>query len=362
MIRTVRVSLATALVALAFVHTAVRAQVDEAAVLRRLFASRDFAGERFGPARWLGAGGAYTTLERGASGGQDIVRYDAATGAREVLVSAAQLTPPGSVPLEVEGYSWSADEGRLLVFTNSKRVWRDNTRGDFWVLDRASGRLRRLGGGRAARSSLMFAKFSPDGGRVAYVRDGDVYVESLEDEGIVRLTNDGSPTLVNGTTDWVYEEEFGLRDAFRWSPDGLRIAYWQFDMTGVRDFLLINDTDSLYSFTIPIQYPKAGTTNSAVRAGIVLATGGPTTWIDLPGDAHNDYLPRMDWTDAAHLVLQRMNREQNTNHVMFADTAGALRTVFTDRDSTWLDVVEQIEWLDDDRFLWVSERDGWRHL
>jgi dipeptidyl-peptidase-4 len=249
---------------------AVRAQESDA-MLRRIFASSDFASQRFGPARWLGGGDAYTTVEPSATVQRalEIVRYDAATGRREVLVPASELVPAGSQqPLLIEDYHWSSDGSKLLIFTNSERVWRDNTRGDFWVLDRRAGRLRKLGGADAQPSTLMFAKFSPDGSRVGYVRDGDLYVESLADGAVARLTNDGSRTLVNGTTDWVYEEEFGLRDAFRWSPDGTHIAYWQFDMTGIRDFLLINDTDSLYSFTIPIQYPKAGTTNSAVRADV----------------------------------------------------------------------------------------------
>lgn len=327
--------------------------------LQRLFASADFSPERFGPARWLGSGDAYTTVERG-----EIVRYETTTGARSVLVPAAQLTPPGAQgSLPIADYAWSPDGSKLLVFTNTARVWRDETRGDYWVLDRNTGALRKLGGD-GPPSSLMFAKFSPDGERVAYVQQGDIYVERIADGNRTRLTSDASPTRVNGTTDWVYEEEFGLRDAFRWSPDGIRIAYWQFDMTGVRDFLLINNTDSLYSFTIPIQYPKAGTTNSAVRAGVVSAAGGETTWLDLPGDPRDDYLPRMEWAGARELVLQRMNRLQNTNRVMLADAAtGAVREVLVERDSAWLDAVDDLVWLEGGRrFLWVSERDGWRHL
>jgi dipeptidyl-peptidase 4 len=341
---------------------AVSAQ-DAPAMLRRIFASSDFAGQRFGPAHWLSDGAAYTTVEPAQGGGQDIVRYDAANGTRQVLVPTSQLTPAGGQPLAIEDYTWSTDGGRLLIFTNSERVWRDNTRGDYWVLDRTTGSLRKLGG-NAPASTLMFAKFSPDGGRVGYVREGDLYVESIADGSVVRLTADGSRTRVNGTTDWVYEEEFGLRDAFRWSPDGSRIAFWQFDMTGVRDFMLINDTDSLYSFTIPVQYPKAGTTNSAVRAAIVAAAGGPTTWIDLPGDPRNDYLPWMEWAGPDELLVQRINRLQNTNRVMLASAKdGSTRTLFIDRDSAWLDVVDDVTWLDSGRsFLWVSERDGWRHL
>ncbi|HSL69223.1 MAG TPA: S9 family peptidase, partial [Longimicrobiales bacterium] len=352
----------------AFASGAVAQQADLDAQLRRIFASRDFSGDRFGPARWLPGSEAYTTVERSATlrDASDIVRYDAAAGAREVLVPAGQLVPAGaSEPLEIADYAWSADGTKLLVFTNSERVWRDHTRGDYWVLDRSAGTLKKLGGPDAQPSTLMFAKFSPDGTRVGYVREGDLYVENLPEGRITRLTNDASRTRVNGTTDWVYEEEFFLRDAFRWSPDGTRIAYWQFDMTGVRDFLLINNTDSLYSFTIPVQYPKAGTTNSAVRAGVVSANGGATTWLQLPGDPRNDYLPRMEWAaNSRELVLQRMNRLQNTNRVLLADAnTGALREVLVERDSTWLDVVNDLTWLSSGaRFLWVSERDGWRHL
>ncbi len=337
------------------------------AMLQRLFASRDFAPQRFGPARWLENGAAYSTLERSAEakGGTDIVRYETATGQRSVLVSAARLVPAGATsPLEIDDYQWSPDGGKLLVFTNTQRVWRMNTRGDYWVLDLKSGALKKLGGDAPA-STLMFAKFSPDGTRVAYVRQGDLYVESLADGKITRLTSDASPTIVNGTTDWVYEEEFDLRDAFRWSPDGSKIAFWHFDMSGVRDFLLIDDTDSLYSFTVPVQYPKAGQTNSAVTAGVVSATGGSITWLKLPGDPRNDYLPRMEWADSRDLILQRINRRQDTDRVLVADAAtGEVRPVMTEHDSAWVDVVDDLTWLDaaHSTFLWTSERDGWRHL
>src|SRR5688500_17459234 len=310
-------------------QTAVDAQ------LRRIFASRDFASERFGPARWLD-GGSYTTLEPAANGqGTDIVKYDAASAQRAVLVSAAHINA-----LEISDYIWSADGSKLLIFTNTERVWRDETRGDYWVLDRTSGKLEKLGGPNAKPSTLMFAKFSPDSRRVGYVREGDIYVEDVATSNITRLTNTASRTIVNGTTDWVYEEEFYLRDAFEFSPDGSRVSYWQFDMSGVRDFLLINNTDSLYSFVTPVQYPKVGTTNSAVRVGTVSSSGGTTTWIKLPGDPRDDYVPRMDWVNARQLVIQRENRLQNTNRLLLAEAAtGDVRDIITERDSAWLDVV-----------------------
>ncbi|MSR06754.1 MAG: S9 family peptidase [Gemmatimonadetes bacterium] len=334
-------------------------------MVKRIFASRDFAPQRFGPARWLEEGTAYTTVEKSEANpdASDIVRYATASGERSIYISARQLVAAGATdPLEIEDYSWSADGKQALIFTNSERVWRQNTRGDFWVLDRVSGRLSKLGGDAPA-STLMYAKFSPQGDRVAYVRQGDIYVERVADGAITRITSGADSLHVHGMSDWVYEEEFDLRDGFRWSPDGTRIAYTDFDMTGVGTFVLINNTDSLYPQVIPIQYPKAGTTNSAVRIGVVSASGGPTVWIQTPGDARDNYIPRIEWAGPQELVIQRINRRQDTNLVLLADAAtGSVRTVMTEKDSAWVDVVDDLRWLEGGkRFLWVSERDGWRH-
>jgi dipeptidyl-peptidase-4 len=337
--------------------------------LDRIFSSDEFKPEQLGQVRWLPDQPAYLRLEADSGappGVRSLVRYDAASGKAEVLVPASRLIAPGdSTPLAIEDYELSPDGKRVLLFTNSKKVWRQNTRGDFYVLDLSSWTLRKLGGAAARPSTLMFAKFSPDGGRVAYVRENNLYVEDLGDRRIIQLTNDGSRTIINGTFDWVYEEELSLRDGFRWSPDGRRIAYWQLDASGVGDFLLIDNTDSLYSFTIPVQYPKAGTTNSAARVGVVSADGGPTVWLEVPGDPRNNYIARLEWAGSPdQVVLQHLNRRQNTNEVMLGDVAtGAVRTVLTERDSAWVDVVDDVRWVDRGRsFTWVSERDGWRHL
>ena len=336
--------------------------------LDRLFDSEEFAPDFLGAVRWIVGEAAYTKLEPDSATppGRALVRYDAASGRRDVWVPAARLVPPGdSLPLVVEDYALSPDRARLLLFTNSRKVWRQNTRGDFWTLDLATWRLRQLGGPDAAPSTLMFAKFSPDGGRVAYVREHNLYVERLGDGRITQLTRDGSRTIINGTFDWVYEEELNLRDGFRWSPDGRRIAFWQLDASGVRDFDLINDTDSLYSFVVPVQYPKAGTTNSAARAGVVSADGGEPVWLDLPGDPRNNYIARLEWAASSdELVLEHMNRAQNTIAVMLGDArSGRTRTVLTERDSAWVDVVDDLRWINGGKdFTWISERDGWRHL
>ena len=337
-----------------------------AAQLERIFAKKEFEAKKFGPSSWMDDGRAYTTVEPSLSdsSASDIVRYDTASGARRVLVPASALVPaPGQKPLAIDDYAWSKDGKRLLLFTNTKKVWRRNTRGDYWVLELSSGKLTKLGGGGEA-SSLMFAKFSPDGGRAAYVRANDLWVEDIGTGKITRLTFDGTSLIINGTSDWVYEEEFDVRDGFRWSPDGKSIAYWHFDTAHVGEFSLINDTDTNYPVVTKYQYPTAGTTNPAARIEVVSASGGTARGIALPGHPRETYVPRMEWAEGpTEVVIQQMDRLQNTNDVWLADPAtGLARKVFRDEDKAWVDVVDAWQWLPGNKeLLWVSERDGWRH-
>lgn len=353
---------------------------DSDKLLHRLYASSDFKVKNFGPARWLDGGDFYTTVEpsEACKDAKDIVRYETATGKREILVSATKLVSPGTKsPLAIEDYSWSKDKSRLLIYTHSAQVWRRNTRGDYWVLDLQSGALQKLGGDAPA-SSLMFAKFSPDGSKVAYVRANNIYVEDIASATILPLTSDGSATLINGTSDWVYEEELDLRDGFRWSPDGRHIAYWQFDTQGVQIFPLVYNLGGPreivngfpypglghYPSILDIPYPIPGTTNSSVRVGVVDVEGGGTRWMQVPGDPRENYIARMDWAENSNeLAIEHLNRLQNTSDVLIADSStGAVRSIFQDRDAAWVEVMPEITWLHNGAdFLWLSERDGWRH-
>ena len=211
----------------------------------------------------------------------------------------------------------------------------------------------------------MFAKFSPDASKVAYVSENNIYVEDLASQSVKQLTTDGSETIVNGTFDWVYEEEFACRDGFRWSPDGQYIAYWQSDTEGTGVFDMINNVDSLYPKILHFPYPKAGTTNSAVKVGYVSVNGGATTWIDIPGDPRNNYIPRMEFIpNSNELFIQQLNRPQNTNKVWIAKIGSSKpEHIFTDEDKAWVDTNDHIRWLKDNQyFTWESERSGWRHL
>ena len=332
----------------------------------RIFASEEFQDERIGNLVWSKLAASYFTLKKsdGANGAQNLIRVDAASGVEQVVVPASTFIPPGeSKPLTVDAFSFSADESKLLIFSNSRRVWRQNTRGDYWVLTIATGELKKLGG-EAKPSTLMFAKFSPDGSRVAYVRENNLYVQDVRDMSITALTTDGSAKLINGTADWVNEEELMIRDGYRWSPDGKLIAFWRFDTTGVEEFHLLDNTQGTYPRLTSFPYPKVGKTNSASQIGVVPAAGGDVRWLNVPGDPREHYLPQMEWApDGGHLLVQQMNRLQNVNRVMLWDVkTGAASTILTETDPAWLENENPVRWIEDGKALvWLSERDGWRH-
>ena len=335
----------------------------------RIFNSDEFNPKTVGGRRWTRSGDGFTRFEPSTTvqGGTDLVSYDVATNNRTVLISAEKLIPTGETkPLALQDFNWTTDNQKVLIYTNSKKVWRLNTRGDYWVLDLASGNLQKLGGAEAKPSTLMFAKFSPDGTRVGYVRENNIYVENLSDGKITAVTTDGSKTLVNGTSDWVNEEEFYLRDCWRWSPDSRSIAYWQFDTAGSKDFVLVDNTKELYPVLTFIPYPKAGTTNAAVRVGVIGADGGATKWMNTPGDLRQNYIAMMDWTDNSNeLIIQHLNRLQNTDQVMIADSkSGVVKTILTEKDDAWVDLLlPEMKWLENGKsFLWMSERSGWRQV
>ena len=342
------------------------AQEKASLTLADIYKNGTYQQKDFGPVRWMQDNKSYSTLESNAEiSGKDIVRYDAKSGKRSVLVSASQLVPDNEKsPLEIADYQWSADNNKLLVFTNTKKVWRYHTRGDYWVLDLKTDKLQQLGKS-LPESTLMFAKFSPDASKVGYVSELNIYVEDLSGQKILPVTTDGGGDIINGTFDWVYEEELSCRDGFRWSPDGEHIAYWQSDTKGVGTFYMIDNLDSIYSKPIPMPYPKVGTTLSAVKVGVVSATGGDTKWFDIPGDPRNNYLARMDFIpNSNEVMVQQLNRPQNTNKIWVGNiNSMAINNILTETDKAFLDIHDDIRWLDNETsFTWSSERDGWLHL
>jgi dipeptidyl-peptidase-4 len=334
--------------------------------LKRIFTDRDFSSKGFS-ARWFRDGNQYTYLKdaEGKDKGKDIRVYNVAESRDSVMVKASELFRPGTQKqIEIEDYSFSRDRSLVMIYTNSKRVWRRNSRGDYWVLDRSSGEFRKLGG-EAKASTLQFAKFSPDGKKVAYVRERNIYVEDLLDHSIRALTKTKSKDIINGTADWVYEEELGVRDGFRWSPGSDAIAYWQFDEKGVRKHTMIDNVSGLYPKLTIFGYPKVGQRNSACRVGVRSLSSEDTVWVKSSGDLRNNYIARMHWSErSGGLIIEQLDRAQETNTVMRVNVEdGSVSVILTERDEAWVDAHREMNWVGpDNRFTWISDRDGWRHV
>ncbi|MEJ5091645.1 prolyl oligopeptidase family serine peptidase [Sphingobacterium faecium] len=294
---------------------------------------------------------------------------------RTIFLPSAALVPKGqSAALKISDFSISPDKEHILLYTNSKRVWREETRGDYWVYQKKTNQLTQLGK-TFPPSQLMFAKFNPQGTKVAYVNKSNhnIYIEDLATGTIKQITKDGTDRIINGTFDWVYEEEFGCKDGFRWSPDGNAIAYWKLDASTIRNFLMINNTDSIYSYTIPIEYPKVGQAPSACSIWTYQLTTDATTPVHVPGDAIQHYIPRMEWSlDSKQIILQQLNRKQNESKIYLVDVANNThKNIYTETSDSWIDIKSRWnnndpsgwDWIQNGKaFIWVSEKDGWRKI
>ncbi|GGB28968.1 peptidase S9 [Mucilaginibacter rubeus] len=306
------------------------------------------------------------------TGGQIIMIDARDTSKKTVFITKEELTPAGKAPISVKRFTVSDDNKKVLINTNTKKVWRYDTRGDYWVYDSNTKKLWQLGKNLPA-SSLMFAKFSPDGSKAAYVSGHNIYMEDLADGSVKQLTTDGTQTLINGTFDWAYEEEFGCRDGFRWSPDSKSIAYWQLDASKIKTYLMLNTTDSVYPYVVPVEYPVAGEDPSSCKVGVVNTATGTTTWINVPGDAVQHYIPNMEWADNSNeVILEQLNRAQNESRVFIGNVSnGTTRVIREEHNDSWIDVKARVAggdpvgwgWIEKGKsFLWLSEKDGWRHL
>ena len=320
---------------------------------------------------WTNDGDSYFKLAT-----NQLVTYTLPNHEVKTVISKEQLTPAGkSEPIKVVHFSFSLDQEKVLLFTNTKKVWRLNTKGDYWVFNFKTNTLTQIGK-TLPSSSLMFAKFSPDGNTVAYVSENNLYSEDYASGNIQALTINGTVSLINGTFDWAYEEEFACRDGFRWSPDSKSIAYWQIDASSIKKFYMINNTDSIYSQLVPLEYPKVGESPSACRVGVVSLSDAKTTWLNVPGDASQNYLVRMEFIPTTNkLLIQQLNRKQNHSKLYIVDALkGSAKMIQEESDEAWVDLFQlgnpyEIDYTNNFSFLtetnsilWASEKDGWRHL
>ena len=365
-----------------FVAVPLAAQSAQPLTVEHIFRGRDFIAQGLPFVQWMRDGRSYLNVKTDI-GGTSLVKVDAVTGAESVLVPTGVLKDANGVAFDVEDVTLSADETKALVFHSSVRVWRTNTRGVYHVVDLATRSVTPLvatpslpaphsttgpsflatglASGASDPDLQMFARFSPDGNKVAYGRGNDLWVKDLGSGVELRLTSDGSDEIINGTTDWVYEEELGLREAFRWSPDSKRVAFWRFDQSMVPAYPIVDELGT-YPRVSTLRYPKAGEANARVTIRVVGADGSNPHALDVGPDT-GQYITRMEWLDADSISVLRVPRRQTSLDVMLVSaTTGTGRIITTDRDSAYVSPEgEPVVWLSDrQRFLLRSDRSGWQ--
>ncbi|NPA37024.1 MAG: S9 family peptidase [Chlorobi bacterium] len=308
----------------------------------------------------------YTTLENGSR----IVKYEYATGKETgTIVDLEELK---ECPIEsIQGYEFNNGETMVLVYTNRKGIYRHSFTADYYVIDIARKEISELmeGGGQ------MVASFSPDGDKVAFVKNNNIYLKKLRFNTVSAITKDGKKNkILNGIPDWVYEEEFSFNKAYEWSPDSKEIAYIKFDESKVKEysFPLYEASHpkmteySLYPGQYKYKYPKAGEDNSAVSVHVFNVKNRTTKKMDT-GNETDIYIPRIRWAmQPERLGIIKLNRHQNQLDLIVANTASTVcRTVFTDRNEYYVDesVLDNLQFTADGKyFIYVGEMDGWNHI
>ncbi len=378
------VSLAAALLLLATFVQPVSAQQETTAdlqlTLEDIHASSTFSPESFEAGRWAEQGPVITFIESDPqTGTTDLVSYNLETDEQTRLIDGSNLYAEDVRRLiAIEDYEYSRNGSQVLIFTDTERVWRHNTKGFYYVYDISSNRLEPVSD--RDKGFQMFAKFSPDGNGVGFVRNRNIFVVDLNDMTERQLTSDGSEGgIINGTSDWVYEEEFGLRDGWIWSPDSRRIAYVQLDESETREFVMA-DLRGHYPTIEAFRYPKAGQTNSEIHVGVLDVATGENDFFEThtwhAGGDSLEYITSIGWTPemdgTSYVWMFRLDRDQNDLDLLYGDPATmSVRTILEESSDTWIDVETTfgdlaggtITYLQDDRhFVWMSERDGRRHI
>ena len=341
-----------------FLNQTIRAQKQ--ITLEDIWQNNTFAVKRISGIRSMKNGEHYTTLSRNPKA-QAIVMYEYKTGnAVDTLLKSSWLKTKNSESgAEIEEYQFSADENKILITSESEQIYRHSTRENYYIYDRKSKQTTFV----STNGKQMYAEFSPDGKNIGFVRDNNLFIYEIASAKETQVTTDGKVNnIINGSTDWVYEEEFAFAQAWFWSPDGNKIAYYHFDESNVKEFSM-NKYGTLYPTEYKFKYPKAGEENSKVSIYIYDLKTNNRVQADLGSDY--EYIPRIKWTNSGNtLSIQRMNRLQNKLELLFADaTTGKAKVILTETSDTYVDVSDNLTFLPNaNQFIWDSERDGYNHL
>ena len=320
-----------------------------------------FSPEQIRNVNWMQDGQFYTALER-TQNDIELRKYNILKGDYEVLVSATDLQVDGrDKPIPIQGYQFSSDEKKILIKSDVEQIWRRSTRENYFVYDLETGETQKL---TQSDKKQQYAQLSPSGNKAAFVQDNNLYLVDLETGEEKAITEDGKFNhIINGATDWVYEEEFGFAKAWYWSPDGEKIAFYRFDESHVKEFFM-TDWGKLYPGLTRFKYPKAGEENAIVKIGVYNLQSEETTWMDV-GSENDQYIPRMNWTkDPEVLAIRRMNRLQNKQDLMLADVnSGDTEIIKTETSDAWIDVNDDLKFLENgEQFIYVSEESGYNHI
>ena len=316
-----------------------------------------FSQERLESLNSLNNGKEYIVLNQDEQTGStsiDVYSYESGNKQR-TLVNSADLSQIKSF----DGYELSNDEKKILLETGAEQIYRRSSRGIYYVYDIPSKTLNKL-----TDKKIQEPTFSPDGSKVAFVYNNNLYMKDLASGKEVQITSDGKKNeIINGITDWVYEEEFSFVRAFDWNATGTKIAYLKFDETDVPEFSMDIFGQDLYPEKETFKYPKAGEKNAEVSLHTYDLSTSETKNIDL-GDYEEFYIPRLEWTkDPQILSVQVLNRHQNELDLIFVNTKqNEVKVVLEETDKAYVDITDNLTFLEDNSFIWTSEKDGWNHI
>lgn len=306
--------------------------------------------------RFMNDGKHYTTLQDNY-----ILKYDLTTGSlKDTLLDINMVNLPGEEK-RVEDYTFSDDESKLLLTAASEAIYRHSTKEWTYIYDMTTQKVTPLN----ETGKQMHGTFTADGNKVAYVLNNDLYYLNLSSGKSTRITTDGKwNEIINGSCDWVYEEEFSFTKAFAWSPDNRYLAYYRFDESAVKEFLMTNYNGELYPENVTFKYPKVGMENSKVSVYIYDTNTGKNVQVDRNSDP-DGYIPRIKWTnDPGQLCVFWMNRHQNHLELLLADaTSGKTSLLLKEDNKYYIDIHDNLTFLKDNKhFVWTSEMDGFNHI
>ncbi|MEP6794962.1 MAG: S9 family peptidase [Saprospiraceae bacterium] len=306
--------------------------------------------------RFMNDGHHYTALQHSL-----ILQYDLRTGKLiDTILDASSLILPGE-QTQIDDYTFSDNESQILLATGKESIYRHSTREWNYVYNLSTGKITKL----SVVNKQMHATFSPDGKRVAYVMDNDLYFKDITSGKTTRVTNDGKVNaIINGSCDWVYEEEFSFTKAFAWSPDSRHLAYYRFDESAVKEITMTNYIGEVYPEMETFKYPKVGMENSKVSIHLYDTKTKKKATVDRNSDP-DGYIPRIKWTtDPSKLCVFRMNRHQNHLDLLLANAAdGKTTTLLQEDNKYYIDIHDNLTFLaDQGGFIWTSEKDGYNHI